>query len=116
MLSSDKNVETLERLIKTLKDYIGLQKEYLKLDVIDKSIRLIAALALTAVVFVLACAVLFFLSFAVVYWLSPYVGMAVAFVTVAVMLFVLLLFIYALRRPLIVQPLVRFITTILLGK
>ena len=40
MLSSDKNVESLARLIETLKDYIGLQKEYLKFDVIDKLVRL----------------------------------------------------------------------------
>ena len=36
MLSSDKNVESIAQLIEILKHYLGLQTEYLKLDVIDK--------------------------------------------------------------------------------
>ena len=41
MLSSDKNVETIAQLIEVLKHYLGLQTEYLKLDVIDKVVRLL---------------------------------------------------------------------------
>lgn len=33
MLSSDKNIETIEQLVKLLKHYIGLRSEYLKFDV-----------------------------------------------------------------------------------
>lgn len=116
MLSSDKNVESLARLIETLKDYIGLQKEYLKFDVIDKLVRLITALSLAIIMFVLVFAVLFYLSFSVVYWISPVAGMAGAFATVAAMLLVLLIIIFALRKPLITRPLIRFITGILLSK
>ena len=43
MLSSDKNVETIAQLIEVLKHYLGLQTEYLKLDVIDKVVRLMKA-------------------------------------------------------------------------
>lgn len=116
MLSSDKNVESLARLIETLKDYIGLQKEYLKFDVIDKLVRLITALSLAIIMFVLVFAVLFYLSFSVVYWISPVTGMAGAFAIVAAMLLVLLIIIFALRKPLITRPLIRFITGILLSK
>ena len=41
MLSSDKNVESIARLVEMLKDYIGLQKEYMKFSVIDKLVRLV---------------------------------------------------------------------------
>lgn len=116
MLSSDKNVESLARLIETLKDYIGLQKEYLKFDVIDKLVRLITALSLTIIMFVLVFAVLFYLSFAMVYWISPVTGIACAFAIVAAMLLALLIIIFALRKPLITRPLIRFITGILLSK
>ena len=34
MLSSDKNIESIARLVETLKDYIVLQKDYLKYDVV----------------------------------------------------------------------------------
>ena len=69
MLSSDKNVENIGQLAQLLKKYVELQKEYLKLDVIDKIVRLITALTLTIVLLLLGVAVLFYLSFACVYWL-----------------------------------------------
>lgn len=116
MLSSDKNVESLAQLIEVLKDYIGLQKEYLKFDVIDKLVRLITALTLAIIIFVLIVAVLFYFSFATVYWMAPVTGIAGAFAIVALFFLVLLTVILALRKPLIVRPLIRFITAILLSK
>ena len=46
MFSSDKNVETIGQLVEVLKHYIGLQSEYMKLDVVDKVVRLITAIAI----------------------------------------------------------------------
>ena len=43
MLSSDKNVENIAQLIEVLKHYLGLQTEYVKLDAIDKVVRLVTA-------------------------------------------------------------------------
>ena len=40
MFSNDNNVETLARLIERFKHYIGLQTEYVKLDIIEKMVRL----------------------------------------------------------------------------
>ena len=39
MLSSDKNVENFAQLIEVAKHYLGLQAEYVKLDVIDKVVK-----------------------------------------------------------------------------
>ena len=47
MFSNDKNVETIGQLVETIKHYIGLQKEYLKLDVVDKVVRLLTAFTIT---------------------------------------------------------------------
>ena len=44
MFSNDKNVETIGQLVEVLKHYIGLQTEYVKLDVVDKVVRLLTAL------------------------------------------------------------------------
>ncbi|MBR0389526.1 MAG: hypothetical protein IJK37_05430 [Prevotella sp.] len=55
MLSSDKNVENIAQLIEVLKHYLGLQTEYVKLDMIDKVVRLVTAAAL-AIVFILVFA------------------------------------------------------------
>ena len=40
MFSSDKNVESIAQLVESVKSYVGLQGEYLKLDVIQKVVRL----------------------------------------------------------------------------
>ena len=113
MLSSDKNVESIARLVEMLKDYIGLKKEYMKFSVIDKLVRLVTALSLSVIIFVLVVAVLFYASFACVYLLAPTTGMACAFVIVAATLLLLLFIILAFRKPLIVRPLIRFLTGIL---
>lgn len=116
MLSSDKNVESLAQLIEVLKDYIGLQKEYLKFDVIDKLVRLITALTLAIILFVLVIAVLFYFSFAAVYWMEPFTGTAGAFAIIAVFFLILLILILMFRKPLIEKPLIKAVAGILLSK
>ena len=53
MFSTDKNIETIGQLVEVLKHYIGLQNEYLRLDVIEKVVRLITALTIAAVAFLI---------------------------------------------------------------
>jgi hypothetical protein len=115
MFSSDKNVESIAQLIEALKDYVGLQKEYLKLDVIDKIVRLVTALTLTIVLVFLGIAVLFYLSFAVVYWLTPLIGTGWAFFLISLAFLVLFLLVCIYRKPWIERPLVRFLTNTLLN-
>lgn len=47
MFSNDKNVETIGQLIEVLKHYIGLQSEFLKLDIVDKVVRLLTVITMT---------------------------------------------------------------------
>jgi len=116
MLSSDKNVETIAQLIEVLKHYLGLQTEYVKLDVIDKVVRLLTAAALAVIFFLIIVAVVMYFSFAVVFWLSTYIGMAPAFFSVAgVHLLIFFLFII-FRKPWIEKPLVHFLAGLLLSK
>ena len=115
MLSSDKNVETIAQLVETLKNYIGLQKEFVKLDVIEKVVHLVTAVAIAIVFILLGGAVLFYLSFAVIHWLAPYTGLAMAYFIVAVAFLILIIFVFANRKAWIEQPLVRFLTSTLLN-
>ena len=115
MLSSDKNVENIAQLIEVLKNYVGLQKEYLKLDVIDKVVRLVTALTLAIVLIILGVAVLFYFSFALVYWLEPLTGTAWAFFIMALLFLALLMLVFIFRKPWIERPLVRFLANTLLS-
>ncbi|SEA08558.1 Putative Holin-X, holin superfamily III [Prevotella sp. tc2-28] len=115
MFSSDKNVESIAQLIEVLKDYMGLQKEYLKLDVIEKVVRLVTALILAFVLVVLGIAVMFYLSLAVAYWLTPVIGTGWAFFFIAMVFFLLLLLVFSFRKSWIERPLVRFLANILMN-
>ena len=116
MLSSDKNVENFGQLAKLLRHYLGLQKEYMKLDVIDKVVRLLTAAALAIVFFLLFIAVMLFLSLAVAYWLGESIGMAPAFCIVGGVHLLLLLLFFVYHEKWIERPLVRFLADLLLNK
>lgn len=116
MLSSDKNVETFAQLIEVLKHYLGLQTEYVKLDVIDKVVRLLTAAALAILFFFIIIAVLMFFSFAFAYWLAPYTGTALAFFIVALIHLLLFFVVMHFRGPWIQKPLVHFLASLLLSK
>lgn len=116
MLSSDKNVENIKQLIELLQHYLGLQKEYMKLDVIDKVVRLLTAAALAIVFFLLIIAVMLFFSFAVAYWLGQHIGMAPAFIVVAVVHLLLLFLFFIFHEKWVERPLVRFLANLLMSK
>lgn len=115
MLSSDQNVATIGQLVESIRNYIELHKEYLKLDVIDKVVRLITALTLAIVLIILGISFLFYLSFSFVYSLESVIGLAWAFLLVALLFLTLLVIVFVFRKPLIERPLVRFLTGILLN-
>ena len=114
MLSSDKNVESIAQLVESVRNYVGLQGEYLKLDAIQKIVRLVTALTLTIVLLLLGIAFLFYLSFACVYWLEPLTGTALAFFLIAIFFLALLILVFLNRRTWIERPLVRFLADVLI--
>ena len=115
MFSSDTNGESIAQLVESVKSYVGLQGEYLKLDVIQKVVRLVTALTLAIVLLLLGIAFLFYLSFACVYWLEPLTGTALAFFLVALFFLMLLILVFFNRKSWIERPLVRFLADVLIN-
>ena len=115
MLSSDKNVEIIAKLAEIVKHYLGLQKEYLKLDVIDKTVRLLTAMALAIFFFLVIMAVVTFFSFAIAFWLATYIGYVAGFLMVGFFHFFMFLLIIVFRKPLIQRPLIHFLTSLFLS-
>ena len=114
MLSSDKNVETIAQLAEIVKHYLGIQKEYLKLDVIEKSVRLLTFLTLSIVFLLMLIGMAMFCSLALAFWLSSYTGMVVAFLVVGGLHLFLILLLFLYRKQWIEKPLVRFFASLLL--
>ena len=116
MLSSDKNVESFAQLIEILKHYLGLQAEYVKLDVIDKVVRLVTGAALAFVFCFLAIALSLFVSFALAFWLSNFIGMGWAFLIITIFHLIVFIVIFSKRKAWIEKPLVHFLSQVFLGK
>ena len=114
MFSTDKNIETIAQLIEVVRHYIVLQSKYMKLDVIDKIVRLFTALIMVALLSLLLFIGLIYLSFAAVYALEPFMGTAAAFACIAGVYFVVLLLFVVFRKKWIERPLVRFLASMLM--
>ncbi|MBR1428561.1 MAG: phage holin family protein [Prevotella sp.] len=114
MFSTDKNIETIGQLIEVLKHYVGLQNEYLRLDVIEKVVRLITALTIAAVVFLIVIIIFIYLSFAAAYAMAPYTGFPLAFLIVAAFYLLIFLLFLAFRKNWIEKPLVKFLASLLM--
>lgn len=113
MFSTDKNIETISQLIKSLKDYIKLQKDLLQLNVVTKFARILTVLFLGVVFSLLLLLVIIFLSFAAVYALSTMMPTALAFLCIAGAYALLSVIIYYNRKNWIEGPLIRLFADIL---
>lgn len=117
MFSNDNNVETIAQLVEVLKHYIGLQAEYVKLDVIEKVVRLLTVFAVVIVLALLVIIALIYFSFAAAYELAPVVNsIAGAFAIIGGVYVLLLIFFIVFRHRLIERPLVRFLANLLMSK
>ncbi len=115
MFSNDQNIETIGQLVDTLKHYVGLQKEYVKLGAIEKTVRILTSIAMVAILGLLLVFILIFLSFAAAFALGPIVGQVSAFVIIAAVYVIVLLFFLIFRKQWIEKPLVRFLANLLLS-
>ena len=114
MFSNDRNIETIGQLVEVLKHYIGIQKEYIKLDVIDKIVRLLTVATMSIVLAILLLLTLIYLSFAAAYYLEPLVGATIAFSIIAFIYLLLLIMCVIFRKAWIERPLVRFLASLLM--
>ena len=103
MFSNDRNIETIGQLVEVLKHYIELQKESMKLDVVEKIVHLITAVTISAIIVVLVILALIYLSFAA----FSIVGCCYLFMLILCVIF---------RHQWIEKPLVRFLAQLFFSK
>ena len=115
MFSNDQNIETISQLVDVLKHYIGLQSEYVKLDVIEKVVRLLTAATLALVLALAVVFILIFLSFAAASALTPCTGAVGAYSIVAGFYLMVLVVVVLKRKSWIERPLVKFLANLLLN-
>lgn len=116
MLSNDKSIENIQQLFIEFKKYLELQKEYTKLEIIEKLSILLSTFILVVLVVTLSVVVLFHLSFSLVYVLLPLVGSLITSYAIIACFHILLIILLVLfRKKFIINPTVKFIAKLFLG-
>ena len=91
------------------------RKEYAKLDIVEKVVRLLSAAALALTLTFISVAVLLFASAAIAVWLSSYIGLTYSLLVVSGFYLLLLLLVYGSRKSWIERPLVKYLSRMLLN-
>ncbi|ERI88552.1 hypothetical protein HMPREF1981_00485 [Bacteroides pyogenes F0041] len=113
MFASDKSIENFQQLFFEFKKYLELQKEYTKLEIIEKLSVLISTLITILILIILGMVALFYLLFALAYVLEPLVGgLTVSFTIIAGISILLIAIVAIFRKQLIIAPMVNFLANL----
>ena len=117
MLFGDKTKDSVQQLISEVKVYLELQKEYVRLELVEKLTILLSTLILVLILIVLSMVALFYFSFTMAYMLAPVLGgLKMSFGLITVCLTGLIILIYYQRKRLIILPMVKFLASVFLEK
>lgn len=104
----------VQSLWQRIKELFLLKYEYTRLTVAEKATILLSGIAIALILFLVAAVAVFFLSIALSHLLAESVGPVWSAVIVAGIYIIILLVVLALRKQLIVNPISRFITRLIL--
>ncbi len=107
---------SIQSLWTEAKNYLELQKEYLKLDSAEKLSRLLSAIVTVAVCLTLGLVALFFFVIALAFWLAKLVGAAWSFTIMGGVMVLFIIIVFVVRKRWIVQPIARFVAGLLVGE
>lgn len=117
MFSGKKHIESIGKLFLEFKNYLELQKEFIKLDATEKLTVILSATLITLVILILGSITLLFLIFALAYYLGDALGsLSLGFALIAAFLLLATIVFYLNRNRMIVQPIARFVTKLILTK
>ena len=116
-MNYDEPIENFQQLYNDLKKYVELQTDYLKVEFVEKLSILLSTLLIVIIAIILVVAGLFYLFFSLAYALVPLVGsLAISFLIISGIYLLLIIFLFILRKKLIINPLVRFLSKLFLNK
>ena len=117
MFSNSKNRESIGKLLLEFKKYLELQKEFVKLDATEKMTVILSAILIVTVLLLLGSIVLLFLTFALAYYLGDVLGsLSLGFGLISAFILLLTVIFYLNRNRMVIQPMARFMTKLILTK
>ncbi len=115
MFSTDSNIETIAQLVEELKKFAALKGRYLRLDFVEKTVRLLTVMAMAFILTLLFLLILTSLSFCVAFALEPHIGIVNAFAAVGAAYLLMFILCIIFRKTWIEKPLVRFLANLLMS-
>ena len=117
MFSNSKNIESIGKLLLEFKKYLELQKEFVKLDATEKMTVILSAILIVTVLLLLGSIILLFLTFALAYYLGDVLGsLSLGFGLISAFILLLTVIFYLNRNRMVIQPMARFMTKLILTK
>ncbi len=117
MFSDRKNIEGVGRLLLEFKKYLELQKEFVRLDAAEKVTVILSVVLIVAVLLLLGSIVLLFLTLALAHYLGDVLGSpSLGFGLISAFVLLLAVVFYFNRDRMVVQPMARFMTRLILTK
>ncbi len=106
----DNIIDHIKEIFKQSQIWLKLEVEYVKLTAAEKFTILLSTLILGAIILLIAMVAVILLSFALADVFKIFLSPAFAYLCVAGILLILILLIFIFRRPLLINPIARFIT------
>lgn len=108
--------EEIKEIFSQSLTWAKLELEYVKLTAAEKLVVLVSSLILCAILAILLMPIMIMLLFALADVFKLIMAPALAYLCVAGIVVLLILAIYLMRRPLVINPIARFITKVMLDK
>lgn len=96
-------------------DIAKLYLRLARLSLAEKVTVFLTAAVCAIGTFVLAVIFFFFLAFAIAHWLEPAIGIAWAYALISFVFLIMIVLLFVLRKPLIMNPISRFISRLFLS-
>lgn len=112
----EKLTDELKDILAQGRDWVKLEVEYAKLTVAEKFTILLSAMIIGAICLLMGMVVLILLSLSLVELFKMMMVPALAYIAVSGIICLLILILYLLRNPLLLNPIARFITRLLINK
>lgn len=114
-MTPDTETHPYKQLWDQLKTFVSLNISNARLTAAEKITVLLTAAAVSIAAFVICVIICFFLSVALAHWLAGYISIAWAYVLLSALYLIILLVIFFFRKPLIMNPVARFISRLFLS-
>lgn len=112
----DKLTDEIKELFFQGRDWLRLEIEYAKLTVAEKFTLLLSVMIIGAVCLLMGMVVLILFAFALVELFKMIMAPALAYLSVGGIICLLILVLYLFRKPILLNPIARFITRLFINK